>query len=60
MKFRIGKRILGESLDLSLQNRNNGIAAAWIVRDDERDDKKRRAGLILRQSLENPLELTQL
>lgn len=60
MKFRIGKRILGESLDLSLQNRNNGIAAAWIVRDDERDDKKRRAGLILRQSMENPLELTQL
>ncbi|XP_058207958.1 transcription initiation factor TFIID subunit 8 [Rhododendron vialii] len=60
LKFRIGKRILGESLDLSLQNRNNGIAAAWIVREDERDDKKRRAGLILRQSMENPLELTQL
>lgn len=60
VKFKTGKRILGESIDLSLLNRNNGMAAAWIVRDDERDDKKRRAGLIIRQSMENPQELTQL
>lgn len=60
LKFRIGKRILGESLDLSLHTKNHRETAPWIVRDDERDDRKRRAGLILRQSMENPQELTQL
>ncbi|KAG2690094.1 hypothetical protein I3843_09G168600 [Carya illinoinensis] len=60
LKFRTGKKFLGESLDLSLQNKGVGRAASWVARDEERDDKKRRAEFILRQSTEYPLELNQL
>lgn len=60
LKFRIGKKFLSESLDLSLQKKGNGRAASWGARDEERDDKKRRAEFILRQSTEYPLELNQL
>ena len=60
LNFKTGKRMLCESLDLSLQNKGSGKTAALIGRDDEKDDKKRRAELILRQSMENPQELTQL
>ncbi|GAV69634.1 Bromo_TP domain-containing protein/TAF8_C domain-containing protein [Cephalotus follicularis] len=59
-KVRTGKKILGESMDLSLQKKGGGRTALWIGRDDERDDRKRRAEYILRQSIENPQELTQL
>lgn len=58
-KFGPSKKLLGESLNFSLRNR--GISKqSWIGRDEERDDKKRRAELILRQSMENPQDLTQL
>ncbi|KAL6987368.1 hypothetical protein U1Q18_013117 [Sarracenia purpurea var. burkii] len=60
LKFKTGKKILGESLDLSLRNKSSGKTAYWMGRDDEKDDKKRRAELILRQSMENPHELSQL
>ncbi|XP_059646844.1 transcription initiation factor TFIID subunit 8-like [Cornus florida] len=60
LKFKTGKKIIGASLDLSLQYKGSGRTACWIGRDDERDDKKRRAEFILRQSMENPQELTQL
>ncbi|CAL5387849.1 unnamed protein product [Camellia sinensis] len=60
LNFKTGKKILGESLDLRLQSRGSGKTASWIERDDEKDDKKRRAELILRQSMENSQELTQL
>lgn len=60
LKFGTGKKFLGESLNLSIRNRGSGRQASWLGRDEERDDKKRRAELILRQSMENPQELTQL
>ncbi|KAL5538224.1 hypothetical protein UlMin_045435 [Ulmus minor] len=59
-KFRTAKKFLGESLDLSLQKKGVGRSSNWFSRDEERDDKKRRAEYILRQSMENPQELTQL
>ncbi|KAL9362196.1 hypothetical protein Peur_044981 [Populus x canadensis] len=59
-KFKTGKKLLGESLDLSLLKKGEGRTGHWLGRDDERDDKKRRAEYILRQSMENPQELTQL
>ncbi|XVF55500.1 hypothetical protein PTKIN_Ptkin06aG0040900 [Pterospermum kingtungense] len=57
-KFRTGKKILGESLDLSLQKKGKR-RASFFLRDDERDDKKRRAEFILRQTTECPMELNQ-
>ncbi|CAB4284243.1 unnamed protein product [Prunus armeniaca] len=59
-KFRSGKKFLGESSDVRLQKKGSGRPAYWFGRDEERDDKKRRAEFILRQSMENPQELTQL
>lgn len=53
------KTFLGESPDLSLLNKD-GQASSWFGRDEDRDDKKRRAELIIRQSMDNPQELTQL
>lgn len=58
-KFRTAKKYFGESLDLSLK-KAVGRPAYWFGRDEERDDKKRRAEFILRQSMENPQELNQL
>ncbi|TXG58470.1 hypothetical protein EZV62_016299 [Acer yangbiense] len=58
-KFKTSKKFLGESVDLSLQKKG-GERSALFWRDDEKDDKKRRAEYILRQSIENPQELTQL
>ncbi|XP_052173068.1 transcription initiation factor TFIID subunit 8 [Diospyros lotus] len=60
LNFKTGKKVLRESLDVSLLNRGSKKSASWIGRDDEKDDKKRRAELILRQSMENPQELSQL
>ena len=59
-KFRTAKKYFGESLDLSLYKNGVGRRGYWFGREDERDDKKRRAEYILRQSMENPQELTQL
>lgn len=60
LKFKTGRKDIGESLDLRLKNKGSGKTAAWFGRDEEKDDKKRRAELILRHSMENPQELTQL
>lgn len=58
-KFRTGKKFIRESLDD--RNRKKALHAILLVgREDERDDKKRRAEYILRQSMENPQELTLL
>ncbi|XVE76143.1 hypothetical protein DITRI_Ditri12bG0149700 [Diplodiscus trichospermus] len=57
-KFRTGKKILGESLDLSLQKKGER-STTFSLRDEERDDKKRRAEFILRQTTEYPMELNQ-
>lgn len=59
LKFRTGKKFLGESLDMSLQ-KGVGRPASWVARNEERDDKKRRAEFILRRTTECPQELTQL
>ncbi|OAY42712.1 transcription initiation factor TFIID subunit 8 [Manihot esculenta] len=59
-KFKTGKKLLGEPLDLTLTRKGGGRMGHWLGRDEERDDKKRRAEYILRQSMENPQELTQL
>ncbi|MBA0615780.1 hypothetical protein Godav_015892 [Gossypium davidsonii] len=57
-KFRAGKKILGEPLDLSLQKKGERGTTAFL-RIEERDDKKRRAEFILRQTTEFPMELNQ-
>ncbi|KAE8647405.1 transcription initiation factor TFIID subunit 8 isoform X2 [Cucumis sativus] len=59
-KFKTGKKLLGDSLDLNIQKKGMGRTVYLVGRDDERDDKKRRAEYILRQSVENPQELNQL
>ncbi|KAL3531967.1 hypothetical protein ACH5RR_005488 [Cinchona calisaya] len=60
MKFKTGKKVLGDSFDLRLRNRASGRTPSWFGQNDERDDKKRRAEFLLRQSMENQQELTQL
>lgn len=59
-KFKTSKKVLGQSLDLDLRIRNVGKPVSVKVLEEERDEKKRRAEYILRQSMENPQELTQL
>nr|GMD78497.1 transcription initiation factor TFIID subunit 8 [Ipomoea batatas] len=58
--FRPGKKVLGDSLNLRLWNKSFARTATWFRRDEDKDDKKRRAELILRQSMKNQQELTQL
>ncbi|TYI58866.1 hypothetical protein E1A91_D11G392100v1 [Gossypium mustelinum] len=57
-KFKTGKKVLGELLDLSLQKKGER-SSTFFLRDEERDDKKRRAEFILRQTTEYPMELNQ-
>ncbi|KAJ9536250.1 hypothetical protein OSB04_un000570 [Centaurea solstitialis] len=60
LNFNSGRKMIGDSLDLRLWNRGTGRISSWFGRDDVMDDKKRRAEYILRQSMENPLDLPQL
>lgn len=56
-KFGIEKK----SLALPLSSKALGVKSeSWFLRDDEKDDKKRRAEMILKEAMENPQELTQL
>ncbi|KAK7294192.1 hypothetical protein RJT34_17078 [Clitoria ternatea] len=59
-KFRTGKKFIGESLDMRIQKKDASRKVSLAGREDERDDKKRRAEYILKQSMENPQELTLL
>jgi transcription initiation factor TFIID subunit 8 len=59
-KFRTGKKFIGESFDDRNKKKSALHAISLVGREDERDDKKRRAEYILRQSMENPQELTLL
>jgi len=59
-KFKSGKKFIGESLDDRNKKRDALHAIYLVGREDERDDKKRRAEYILRQSMENRQELTLL
>ncbi|EOA16929.1 hypothetical protein CARUB_v10005153mg [Capsella rubella] len=58
-KLRSEKKFLGEPLDLSLQMKGENRPISF-VRDEDRDDKRRRAEFILRQCMENPVDLNQL
>ncbi|KAK4772955.1 hypothetical protein SAY87_027974 [Trapa incisa] len=58
-KFKLSKKVLGHSLDLVLRDGNLGKPVSVIVHEEERNDKMGRAEYILRQSTENPQELTQ-
>lgn len=55
-KFGIAKKSMAASLSLDI---SDGKKGSWL-RDDEKDDKKRRAEMILKQAMENPQELAQL
>lgn len=44
----------------SFKTPSSGKAGLRIFKDDEKDDKKRRAELILKEAMENPHELAQL
>ncbi|KAL2323224.1 hypothetical protein Fmac_027603 [Flemingia macrophylla] len=59
-QFRTGKKFIGESLNTRLRKKDVSRTAMLAGREDERDDKKRRAEYILKQSMENPQELTLL
>ncbi|XP_042491957.1 transcription initiation factor TFIID subunit 8-like [Macadamia integrifolia] len=58
-KVGIGKS-LGAPCDLILHSQSVGKTDPWFGGDDEKDDKKRRAEQILKESMENPRELAQL
>lgn len=60
--FKIGvpKKSLGLGMDLSSQSKGFEKTSQWLLKDNEKDDKKRRAEKILKESIENPQELAQL
>ncbi|MCL7052204.1 hypothetical protein MKW94_011427 [Papaver nudicaule] len=58
-KFGIGRKSLGMPVDLTLQN-SILKPIVWFRRDEEKDDKKRRAEQILKEAIENPQDLAQL
>ncbi|KAK2986312.1 hypothetical protein RJ640_021881 [Escallonia rubra] len=53
-KFGIGKKFLG------IQNEGVAKTTSWFGSDSTRDERKRRAEKILKESMENPKELVQL
>ncbi|GAB4833609.1 hypothetical protein Ancab_031854 [Ancistrocladus abbreviatus] len=55
-----GRKMVGEDLDVTLTNKGRNRGTQWIGRDEDKDDKKRRAELILRQSMENAQDPTQM
>lgn len=60
-RFKAGKKMLVEDLDVHLRNKVNDKRVSLLGRDDDKDDKKRRAEFILRQSsVDNPQELSQM
>lgn len=59
-KIGIGNKFLGRSTGLSLQKEEHKKTLPWFTIEDEKDDRKRRAEKILRESLENPDQLLQL
>ncbi|MQL69994.1 hypothetical protein Taro_002300, partial [Colocasia esculenta] len=57
-KLGVGKKSVVSHLPLTASG--PGKTGLQILKDDEKDDKKRRAELILKKAMENPQELTQL
>ncbi|KAJ7974299.1 Transcription initiation factor TFIID subunit 8 [Quillaja saponaria] len=62
VQFKLGneKKFLGRMLDLSPQNKEFEKTLPWFGMENEKDDKKRKAEKILKESLENPNELAEL
>uniref|UniRef100_A0A1D1XYH9 Transcription initiation factor TFIID subunit 8 n=1 Tax=Anthurium amnicola TaxID=1678845 RepID=A0A1D1XYH9_9ARAE len=58
--FRLGMGKKSTAASLSLNALGARKTALRIFKDGEKDDKKRRAEMILREAMENPQELTQL
>ncbi|CAL0318747.1 unnamed protein product [Lupinus luteus] len=59
-KIGMGNKFLGRSTDLSHKKDEHQKTLPWFTMEDEKDDRKRRAEKILRESLENPDQLVQL
>jgi transcription initiation factor TFIID subunit 8 len=59
-KIGIGKKSFGTMLDLSPENESFEVAAPWFGRENEKDDKKRRAQKIMKESMRNTKELDHL
>lgn len=62
VRFKIGikNKLLGRSIGLVPQKEEHKKTLPWVAMEDEKDDRKRRAEKILRESLENPDQLVQL
>lgn len=62
VRFKIGikNKLLGKSIGLIPQKEEHEKTLPWFAMEDEKDDRKRRAEKILRESLENPDQLVQL
>ncbi|TKY65079.1 Transcription initiation factor TFIID subunit 8 [Spatholobus suberectus] len=60
--FKIGikNKLFGRSIGLIPQNEEHKKTLPWFAMEDEKDDRKRRAEKILRESLENPDQLVEL
>jgi transcription initiation factor TFIID subunit 8 len=54
--FKLGVNKKSIALHLALDDKREKL----IFREDDRDEKKRRAGMILKESMDNPQDLTQL
>ncbi|KAK7294197.1 hypothetical protein RJT34_17083 [Clitoria ternatea] len=59
-KFRTRKKFIEESFDMRIQKKDASRNVSLAGREDEMGDKKKRAEYILKQSMENPQELTLL
>ena len=62
VRFKIGikNKLLGKSIGLIPQKEEHKNTLPWFAMEDGKDDRKRRAEKILRESLENPDQLVQL
>ncbi|XP_062106484.1 transcription initiation factor TFIID subunit 8 [Humulus lupulus] len=59
-KIGIGKKSLGNLIHSSLENESSEKISPWFEGESEKDEKKRRAGEILKESMENSQGLAQL
>lgn len=62
VRFKVGtkNKLFGRSIGLIPQKEEHKKTLPWFAMEDEKDDRKRRAEKILRESLENPDQLVQL
>ncbi|KAL5095782.1 hypothetical protein RYX36_000109 [Vicia faba] len=62
VRFKVGakNKLFGRSIGLIPQKEEYKKTLPWFAMEDEKDDRKRRAEKILRESLENPDQLVQL